>query len=102
MPAGLLAPSKHRREKGVAFSANPIFDALFPSLRRAVRIIQDEPEAGTPDIAAWMDTIQLDEGEPPVPELVIALALSKETAVVARELIRKWVVEGVPSCRDHP
>ncbi len=65
------------------------------SLRRAVRIIQDEPEAGTPDIAAWMDTIELDEGEPPVPELVIALALSKETAVVARELIRKWVVEGV-------
>ncbi|MCB0594774.1 MAG: hypothetical protein H6557_13900 [Lewinellaceae bacterium] len=53
-------------------SANPIFDAFFPSLHKAVRIIQDEPEAGAPDIATWMDTIELEEGQPPVPELVTA------------------------------
>lgn len=82
--------SKGRKE----YNANPIFDALFPSLHKAVRIIQDEPEAGAPDIATWMDTIELEEGQPPVPELVIALALSRESAAAARELIRQWVVEG--------
>ena len=75
-------------------SANPIFDAFFPSLHKAVRIIQDEPETDAPGLATWMDTITLNEGQPPVPELVIALALSRETAATARELIRKWVVEG--------
>ncbi|MCB0550777.1 MAG: hypothetical protein KDD19_24620 [Phaeodactylibacter sp.] len=81
--------SKGRKE----YDANPIFDAFFPSLYKAVRIIQEEPEAGAPDIAAWMDSIDLFEGKTPVPELVIALALSKETAADARELARQWIVE---------
>ena len=83
--------SKGRKE----YDANPIFDAFFPSLHKAVRIIQDEPETDAPGLATWMDTITLNEGQPPVPELVIALALSRETAATARELIRKWVVEGL-------
>lgn len=89
------------------------FDAFFPSLHKAVRIIQDEPEADAPDIASWMDSIELFEDKPPVPELVLALALSKESAAAARELIRQWVVKGLskeqmervagqPSWRDHP
>lgn len=82
--------SKGRKE----YDANPIFDAFFPSLCKAIRIIQEKPGAGAPDIATWMDTIELNEDEPPVPELVIALALSRETAAAARQLIRQWVAEG--------
>ena len=42
-----------------------------------------------------MDSIELYEGQLPVPELVIALALTKETATAAREFIRQWLVEGL-------
>lgn len=85
----------HRDSKGrKEYDANPIFDAFFPSLHKAVRIIQDQPDADAPDLDAWMDSIELEEGQPPVPELVIALSLSRETAAAARELIRQWVVKG--------
>lgn len=77
------------------YDPNPIFDAYFPRLRKAVRIIQEEPEPGAPDIGAWVDEIELKEDTAPVPELVIALALSRETAATDRELIRKWVGEEV-------
>ena len=78
------------------YDANPIFDALFPSLHKAIRIIQDQPETtDAPGLAAWIDSIELYEGQPPVPELVIALALTKETATAAREFIRQWLVEGL-------
>lgn len=75
------------------YHANPIFDAFFPGLSRAVRIIQEAPEADVPDIAAWVDTIELEEGAAPVPELVIALALSRDTSQIARRLIRSWIVQ---------
>ncbi len=80
--------SRGRKE----YDANPIFNALFPKLHKSIRIIQDLPEAGAPDIAAWTDQIELEEGQP-IPELAIALALSRKTARQAQELMRKWVVK---------
>lgn len=64
------------------------FDAYFPKLHKAVRIIQEEPEPGVPDMGAWTDELELKETAT-VPELVIAIALSRETATAARKLIRK-------------
>jgi len=96
------------REKGLSFQhylnpydgagrkeygANPIYNAYFPALRKAVRIIQDTPEAGAPDITAWINYFEIEEGQPEAPELVAAIALSQESAGTARELLRKWLLD---------
>lgn len=77
------------------YDANPIFDAYFPALRKAVRIIQDTPEEGAPDITAWINYFEIEEDQPEMPELVIAIALSQESAGTARELLGKWLLEGL-------
>jgi len=83
------------KKPGLKLQYPQLLRGCFPKLHKAVRIIQEEPEPGAPDLGAWLDEIELEEGSTPVPELVIALALSRETAAAARELIRKWVVEDV-------
>lgn len=98
------------REKGLSFQpylnpydgagqkeygANPIYDAYFPSLQKAVRIIQDTPEEGPRDITAWINYFEIEEDQPEMPELVIAIALSQESAGTARELLRKWLLDGL-------
>lgn len=98
------------REKGLSFQhylnpydgagrkeyeANPIYDAYFPALCKAVRIIQDTPEEGAPDITAWINNFEIEEGQPETPELVVAIALSQESAGMARELLRKWLLDGL-------
>jgi hypothetical protein len=75
------------------YDANPIYDAIFPTLSKALRIIQDTPEKDTSDITVWIDKFEPDEDVPVVHELVIALALSRETAEVARRLLRQWIIE---------
>ena len=74
------------------YDGNPIFNAYFPDLDKAIRIIQDTPEEGTVDLSTWMDQIELEEGQPPVPELVIAVTLSRETSEKAQELMRQWII----------
>lgn len=73
------------------YDGNPIFNALEPSLNRAVRIIQIEPEGEQLDISAWLDTIELFESAPPVQELVIDTVLSKESYAIARKFIGAWL-----------
>ena len=80
-----LNPNDSEGEK--EYDANPIFEAFFPELRKAIRIIQDEPEKDAPELAAWLDSIELEEDERPVSELVIALALSQESSKMAKQLI---------------
>jgi hypothetical protein len=75
------------------YDANPIFEAFFPELNKAVRIIQDRPEQGKLDLSGWLDQLELEESHPPTPELVLALALSRETAEAARQLLRCWIVD---------
>ncbi|MCB0558605.1 MAG: hypothetical protein KDD09_06660 [Phaeodactylibacter sp.] len=77
------------------YDANPIFDAYFPTLQKAVRIIQDTPEEGAPDITAWINYFEIEDDQPETPELVIAIALSQDSAETARELLRKWLLEGL-------
>ncbi|MCO6478804.1 MAG: hypothetical protein J5I94_19375, partial [Phaeodactylibacter sp.] len=77
------------------YDANPIFNAYFPALQKAVRIIQDTPEEGAPDITAWINYFEIEEDQPETPELVIAIALSQDSAGTARELLRKWLLEGL-------
>ena len=101
--------NKHYKNGQKDYSANPIFDAYFPDRHKLVRIIQYLPESGDRLFSAyiehWPIANMTEEQRPcptdpsqalqPIPELVIALALTKETSVTAEELIQKWVKEDV-------
>ncbi len=77
------------------YDGNPIFDAWEKTLNRAVRIIQVAPQGEQLDVvSAWLDTIELPETPAPLPELVIDLALSKESYAVAERLISAWLTAG--------
>ena len=67
---------------------NPIFSAVSPTLRRAVRIIQHEPSSDELELEYWLHTFQGDEA---ISELVISCALSEQAEREAGELIRAWI-----------
>lgn len=61
--------------------------------KRAVRVIQIDPnEMENILITAWMDTIELEEGQAAVDELVIYTVLTVETKVKCLVLIEEWVL----------
>ena len=76
------------------YDGNPIFDAWEKTLNRAVRIIQVAPQGEQLDVSAWLDSIELPENPTPIPELVIDLALSKESYALAERLISAWLTAG--------
>lgn len=67
---------------------NPIYQAYFPELKKAVRIIQEEPLLPA-DFGSWVNVTEVDEEE--VEELVISLVLTEENVERAREEIMIWV-----------
>jgi len=69
---------------------NPIFNAVFEN-NKAIRIRQEEPESNEVVIAAWLDQVE----DETIPELVIALELSKESKQIADDLIKAWIAENV-------
>jgi hypothetical protein len=61
---------------GVDFQdGNPIYQAFFPELKKAVRIIQEEPLLPA-DFGTWVNLTEVNEEE--VEELVISLVLTEE------------------------
>jgi hypothetical protein len=72
---------------------NPIFSAFSPRLRRALRVIQHEPEEHELELAWWSDSSTGDDGSN-VEELVISCAMSEEAERLARSLIKSWVSTG--------
>lgn len=98
--------TKRSRSGRKLYHANPIFDAYFPEQHKLVRIIQYLPEPDDLLLSAYLDHWDIAEMEPdnqprpadaakaltPVPELVISLALTRETAAAARNLLRQWIV----------
>ncbi|MCK5718265.1 MAG: hypothetical protein KAH77_12330 [Thiomargarita sp.] len=70
---------------------NPIFNGLFDN--KALRIIQEEPETQALSIAAWLDTVEIDNTM--IPELVISLELSNESAEMAHTFIKAWIVDNL-------
>lgn len=74
---------------GVALQdGNPIYQAYFPELKKAVRIIQEEPLLPA-DFGSWVNVTEVDEEV--VVELVISLVLTEENVERAREEIQEWV-----------
>jgi hypothetical protein len=75
---------------------NPIFDAFFPKLNKAVRIIQEEAEGDDAlDIGAWLDETELESVPDVIQELVISLVLTEETLSLAKRMIDKWVIRDI-------
>lgn len=75
---------------------NPIFTAFSPSLRKGVRVIQDQPTSDRVEFQFWYDTFGGSIRDPEaIRELVIACALSDETADLSLQTMRDWV-DGKP------
>lgn len=67
---------------------NPIYQAYFPGLKKAVRIIQEEPLLSA-DFGSWVNETEVDEEE--VAELVIRLVLTEENVERAIAEIHGWL-----------
>lgn len=76
------------------YDGNPIFSAYILEKNRAVRVIQIDPNEMEENIliTAWMDTIELEEGQAAVDELVIYTVLTVETKEKCAALIEEWVL----------
>lgn len=71
---------------------NPIFSAVCPERRLAVRVIQCEPHDGD-GLGFWSDTFA--EGGPEqLSELVISCVLTDEALLKSLDLMRQWVQFG--------
>ena len=75
----------------------PIWDARSEELKRSVRVLQSPPESDDVEISAWLTKFDYSEsgGPGPTEELVINLALSEESAAIARTLLERWMDKGV-------
>lgn len=74
---------------GIALQdGNPIYQAYFPELKKAVRIIQEEPLLPA-DFGSWVNVTEVDEEE--VEELVINLVLTEENVERVWEEILVWI-----------
>jgi hypothetical protein len=78
------------------FDGNPMVFLICQSSKKAVRIIQEEPESDSLEIGAWVDDFYLSEEET-IKELVISLELSSESEKIAKNLIKKWITEDLNS-----
>ncbi len=76
------------------YDGNPIYNAFFPSLNKAIRIIQvaDDGESQV-DCSAWIDSIKPEEDKEAFNELVVDIVLSKESKKMAEELIKHWILD---------
>ncbi len=73
--------------------ANPIFTAVSEVQKKGVRVIQYEPSSDGIELDFWMDSFGGPATDPhAIRELVIACALSKETAQISLNLMSAWIV----------
>ncbi|MGH1434282.1 MAG: hypothetical protein ACRBG0_07460 [Lewinella sp.] len=100
-------------EKGLAFHAylntesefdgNPLFNAYFPSINKAIRIIQVDPAEASADIdlKAWLDNIAIGKNDKnKTTELVIDTVLSEGSKFPGKQLITQWIEGTITSDQD--
>jgi hypothetical protein len=76
------------------FDGNPMVSLICHSPKKAIRIIQEKPESDSIEIGAWVDDFYLSDNES-IKELVISLELSSESEQLAKNLIKKWIIENL-------
>ena len=64
------------------YDGNPIYSAKVLE-KKAIRIIQEEPESDTLQIAAWVEDTE-DENENEIEELVISLELTRTFPIILK------------------
>ncbi|MBK7410270.1 MAG: hypothetical protein IPJ40_20765 [Saprospirales bacterium] len=58
--------------------------------KKALRIVQEEPESKTVEFGYWTEKTEFDPGLE-VEELVISLEVSRESQLLAIEVIKEWL-----------
>jgi hypothetical protein len=82
---------------------NPIFTAISDAQQKAIRVIQYEPTMDSMEFDFWIDNYGGNVIEPTsIRELVIACALSTESAQRAFDLMSSWVVGDIEITRAEP
>lgn len=71
------------------YDGNPIYNAKILE-KKAIRIIQEEPESTSLQISAWIDDTE-DKNGNKLDELVISLELTRESKKIALDLIQSWI-----------
>jgi hypothetical protein len=80
---------------------NPIFTAVSEKFGKAIRVIQYEATTNPPEIDFWLDTFGGSNIEPvAIRELVIACALSDESARRASQLMSSWIIGDIEIASD--
>ena len=80
-----------KKDGSLYMDGNPIFNFRIDKSKRAVRIIQEEIETNHVEYSAWLNSLELTDGDK-VDELVISLELSNESVLLAVELINAWII----------
>lgn len=75
------------------YDGNPIYSVKLQN-KKAIRIIQEEPESDTRQIAAWVEETE-DEHKNRIEELVISLELTRDTRKLTLELIKEWASDAI-------
>jgi len=83
--------STTKKDGSLYTDGNPIYNFKIDNSNRAVRIIQEEIETDKVEFSAWIDTLELTNGNI-VEELVISLELSNESVLLSIELINAWII----------
>jgi hypothetical protein len=85
-------PQTYANGMPIERDGNPIFDGRSDDLDRAFRIIQHAAVSDEVELAAWVKSYEEEYEELPRDELVFNLSLSEESATLAAELLRKWML----------
>jgi len=72
-------------------SGNPIVNYYIPSINKAFRIIQEEPETETVILGVWTSKFKTDTLN--TTELVVSLEFTPETEQMVFDLIEKWIID---------
>lgn len=97
----LFPPSRIKSERRLTYhyingeeilDGNPITDRYFESLKKTIRIIQNEVSDSGLSLDVWTERKEIDE-DLKVSELTVTLELSEESAEIVKDLLKKWIIE---------
>ena len=71
---------------------NPMADRYFESLKKMIRIIQNEVSQPGLSLDVWTEEKEINKDEK-ASELVVSLELSEESVKIVKELLKKWIIE---------
>ena len=80
------------------YDGNPICNFKIDKLNKGVRIVQEEPKESSILFSAWIKETELTDKQL-IDELVINMELTKETTILAIDLIHAWILSDLTKFR---